>query len=593
MTSYRTETVVATALVFLFSTATVTARPSPTAAAVSIPSPLTVLHDQPAGPVSPVTALTLDPVRYARLKHADAVTITSFPLDAATRVDLDLQRFEILADGARIVVHTNQGERDVAPPDVVLLRGTIAGRPDSRVFLGMTPRGANGFILTGDTQYVIAAPPGAGNGPTVIYDVDALPAGALNSLPFVCGTDALRNVAVQAGTGARAAAGPPSCAVEAQIAIETDWEFTEFFDGDTELSGAYVMTLLAAVSEIYVNDIGVSLVVSYMSLWDMDNDPWTEPGAQGQLFQFMDYWNLNRTDVPRHTAHFLTTRELIGAGGVAFLPGLCQGDFAYGLSGFIEGSFPYPLEIDGHLQNWDLVVVAHELGHNFGARHTHALEPPVDECAFGACIVDPRTGLIEGTIMSSCHLCEGGLANINLFFHERTLSEGIIPYLTDQLPCTLSSDEVVDITGQPVSLTLCVNDTATFTVTATGQPPISYQWRKNTIDIAGATGAMFVIDAVTLASAGTYDVIVSTDCDSVQSLGAVLVVNTCDPPPPPPPPPPDCPGDVDGDNIVGITDFLALLAMWGTDPGGPPDFDGDGDVGITDFLFLLGNWGPC
>ena len=54
-----------------------------------------------------------------------------------------------------------------------------------------------------------------------------------------------------------------------------------------------------------------------------------------------------------------------------------------------------------------------------------------------------------------------------------------------------------------------------------------------------------------------------------------------------------CPWDLDGTGDVGITDFLELLSVWGTDPGGPPDFDGDGTVGITDFLELLGNWGAC
>ncbi|MHC4081871.1 MAG: hypothetical protein ACYS15_06395 [Planctomycetota bacterium] len=39
---------------------------------------------------------------------------------------------------------------------------------------------------------------------------------------------------------------------------------------------------------------------------------------------------------------------------------------------------------------------------------------------------------------------------------------------------------------------------------------------------------------------------------------------------------PTCPFDLDGDGDVGITDFLSLLAQWGTDPAGPPDFDGDG-----------------
>ncbi len=52
------------------------------------------------------------------------------------------------------------------------------------------------------------------------------------------------------------------------------------------------------------------------------------------------------------------------------------------------------------------------------------------------------------------------------------------------------------------------------------------------------------------------------------------------------------PGDLDGDGIVGINDFLALLAAWGPNPGHPADFDNDGFVGINDFLMLLANWGP-
>lgn len=56
---------------------------------------------------------------------------------------------------------------------------------------------------------------------------------------------------------------------------------------------------------------------------------------------------------------------------------------------------------------------------------------------------------------------------------------------------------------------------------------------------------------------------------------------------------PQCPWDLDRSGAVETTDFLALLAAWGSDPGGPPDFDNDGSVGVTDFLALLANWGPC
>ncbi len=62
---------------------------------------------------------------------------------------------------------------------------------------------------------------------------------------------------------------------------------------------------------------------------------------------------------------------------------------------------------------------------------------------------------------------------------------------------------------------------------------------------------------------------------------------------------PDCtpaalPSDLDGDGIVGMVDFLALLGAWGpcSDCGTcQADFDGDCSVGILDLLILLGNWG--
>lgn len=53
-------------------------------------------------------------------------------------------------------------------------------------------------------------------------------------------------------------------------------------------------------------------------------------------------------------------------------------------------------------------------------------------------------------------------------------------------------------------------------------------------------------------------------------------------------------GDLDGDGIVGIVDFLNLLAAWGPCAGCPPscaaDLDGDCAVGINDLLLLLANW---
>jgi len=53
--------------------------------------------------------------------------------------------------------------------------------------------------------------------------------------------------------------------------------------------------------------------------------------------------------------------------------------------------------------------------------------------------------------------------------------------------------------------------------------------------------------------------------------------------------------DFDGDGVVGITDLLFLLGVWGDCPAPPTecpaDLNDDGVVGINDFLLLLGRWG--
>ncbi len=53
-------------------------------------------------------------------------------------------------------------------------------------------------------------------------------------------------------------------------------------------------------------------------------------------------------------------------------------------------------------------------------------------------------------------------------------------------------------------------------------------------------------------------------------------------------------GDITGNGVVGINDFLLLLAAWGPCFGPPvacpADLDGDGTVGINDLLTLLAQW---
>ncbi|MFN7944976.1 MAG: immunoglobulin domain-containing protein [Blastocatellia bacterium] len=86
------------------------------------------------------------------------------------------------------------------------------------------------------------------------------------------------------------------------------------------------------------------------------------------------------------------------------------------------------------------------------------------------------------------------------------------------------------IVTPPMNQTGCATQPVTFSVAATGAGVLSYQWRKNTVNIPGAVSSSYTIAAVTTADAGSYDVIVTATCgvtnSSVTSAAATLSVNT-------------------------------------------------------------------
>ena len=79
------------------------------------------------------------------------------------------------------------------------------------------------------------------------------------------------------------------------------------------------------------------------------------------------------------------------------------------------------------------------------------------------------------------------------------------------------------ITTQPASLTVNVGASASFSVTATGTG-LTYQWKKDTADIAGATSASYTISAAALTDAASYTVVVTNSAGSVTSTAATLTV---------------------------------------------------------------------
>lgn len=91
-------------------------------------------------------------------------------------------------------------------------------------------------------------------------------------------------------------------------------------------------------------------------------------------------------------------------------------------------------------------------------------------------------------------------------------------------PATVFVQQTILI--DPVSQTVCVNDPLIFTVTASGTS-LLYQWRKDGVEIPGATANFFVIQAAQTSDSGAYDVVVTSPSCVQTSASAMLTVRKC------------------------------------------------------------------
>ncbi|PYJ03940.1 MAG: hypothetical protein DME25_10875, partial [Verrucomicrobia bacterium] len=77
---------------------------------------------------------------------------------------------------------------------------------------------------------------------------------------------------------------------------------------------------------------------------------------------------------------------------------------------------------------------------------------------------------------------------------------------------------------QPQSQVTVLGSNATLSVTATGAPPLNYQWRFNGDPLAGQTSSSLALTSVQSAQAGSYSVIVVNASGSTASAIATLTV---------------------------------------------------------------------
>lgn len=374
--------------------------------------------------------------RVARFDQADlAETAREVEMDGAFRVEsiplglaksgstLELQRVRVFTEDAQIVVHGEGGQHLMPLPKNVYFRGSIAGKPRSRVTLSVREHGEVRGIIAAENRHWLLMTDTVGKnfGPLMAHEVDPTTGASEKASSFSCATDELTgefsgvpqddptgsplNVIDFADSPLTTALTPdptPNLAAlaaasrtsvdkgllpsfTARVAIETDYEYFLKFSNLTDAID-YVTDVFCFMSGIYADEVDTSILVSSVSLWTTAADPWTETNSSCALYQFGKYWNDNRGGVSRTIAHLFSGKS--SNSGVAWVGVLCRSGSTqtvsvgncntltnptsnyvggYGFTGGIDGNF----NPDNPSVLWDIAGTSHEIGHNFNSPHTH------------------------------------------------------------------------------------------------------------------------------------------------------------------------------------------------------------------------------
>ena len=328
---------------------------------------------------------------------------------AGSNVKLSLERYDVLTKDAVITKMTAAGlTSEKANVPFRCYKGIYNNDVNSMVILCFSDIFVKGLLLTENASYTLATMEGnTMSDECILYQNDKI----LIHNNFHCDTDDLpvsdESKKIMREFNPNKLVTPTF--LQANIAIDVDFATYNLFAGNTANITSYVLSILSSASALYNRDINVKLNVPSINIWTVA-DPYVGATSNPVLVAFRNYWNANMQSVPRTTAHLISRRAPGDQGGIAYLNGICNSvtsGSGYGYSNTTGAINQLPV------YSWDVMVVSHELGHNFGSNHTHNCSwpgGPIDSCyaTEGGCYTGPVIAR-AGTIMSYCHLTSAGI----------------------------------------------------------------------------------------------------------------------------------------------------------------------------------------
>ena len=424
------------------------------------------------------------------------------------------------------------------PDGLEIYRGSLVGKTDSwariAVFNGM-PRG---LVWDGSEMFSIESPDDSAlqiSSPVIyrLADTTIVPGSMTCGAETLFGNGSAVFSKLVGELGTAMAQGPGAIS-EINFSAIGDFEFTSAYVDDAAAEAA-ILDRLNRVDGIFSQELAVQISVPVREThsdaadpFDTPVDPATNETDPGDL---LDELGLYRVGLATHRnqglTHLYTGRDLTGTTvGIAYSGVLCSSRFGAGLS---EGS---------NDPNFDSLIAAHEIGHNFGAPH---------DGVAGPCLAESMNFIMAPMLNSSNQFSACSIAEMS---DDIAAASCITPLpavdvrvaLTGQMSTVLfgaSTDLVYNVTNAgSVQATTVVadftvpNTLAIDTVTASAGSCTSVTGTANCAigDIPGFASETVTISTTPVAlGAGTLTAIVTADVDERPGNNQEMLQITVDP----------------------------------------------------------------